>query len=486
MSRTRAAQQQIQIQRRIAQDRQFASLVAARDADRVALQNAKWEAKTDARVERHNFNKKVEAATSRLRDNLMERRAKLRALLAAELDSYKFELANCEETTEQRRARMLDEARRLHQDGELERTRVAEEKSMQRWREECDELRTHATRVNNISVRNARNDQLSELTDRRNQELDYERKCAEMHFQDYDKKQERFKLEKERAQTMNADMVNALDRQLGEKADQAAQRQAEHEDEKRLLNEMWELDNVMAVRREQARKEKAQIKRAGLDQFNDQQKAIKASEKKVERDFDLALIKEYLEQETRKDAEDADKRRRLREEARTYRAYLVDQMQKDEDFDRRLDRMRQAEADAEYAKQVERWTKEDNARNTLMQEVLADRKAQIVAKADEKKQQKEADRLAHHRMMAQAEFNQQCEREEAEERFRAARENQDALVVQRQIKNTQKQLKQDEKVQERINFERAEQNRKLLLQEELHRNPNASRSFGRKTATWFY
>lgn len=70
----------------------------------------------------------------------------------------------------------------------------------------------------------------------------------------------------------------------------------------------------------------------------------------------------------------------LREEMRIYREYLAEQAREEERREKELDTLVNAEVEKNWAKRLEQWRKEREARRKLMQDVLDTRKKQIEEK----------------------------------------------------------------------------------------------------------
>ena len=72
----------------------------------------------------------------------------------------------------------------------------------------------------------------------------------------------------------------------------------------------------------------------------------------------------------------------LREEVRIYREHLAEQAREEEKRERELDALVNSEVEKQWAKRLEQWRKEREARKKLMQDVLNERKKQIEEKCE--------------------------------------------------------------------------------------------------------
>lgn len=72
----------------------------------------------------------------------------------------------------------------------------------------------------------------------------------------------------------------------------------------------------------------------------------------------------------------------LREEMRIYREHLAEQAREEEKREREVDALVNSEVEKQWAKRLEQWRKEREARKKLMQDVLNERKKQVEEKRE--------------------------------------------------------------------------------------------------------
>lgn len=70
----------------------------------------------------------------------------------------------------------------------------------------------------------------------------------------------------------------------------------------------------------------------------------------------------------------------LREEMRIYREHLAEQAREEEKRERELDGLLTAQVEKQWAKRMEQWRKEREARKKLMKDVMENRRVQIQEK----------------------------------------------------------------------------------------------------------
>ena len=91
-------------------------------------------------------------------------------MLQHEEQSYMSEIAVKQETTLERQARMRERAKELRDKRETERKEFVEEKLEQRWRDQCEEMRSLLTKKHQDEVCIERSEQLRLKAERKERE----------------------------------------------------------------------------------------------------------------------------------------------------------------------------------------------------------------------------------------------------------------------------------------------------------------------------
>lgn len=91
-------------------------------------------------------------------------------MLQHEEQSYMSEIAVKQETTLERQARMRERAKELRDKRETERKEFVEEKLEQRWRDQCEEMRSLLTKKHQDEVCIERSEQLRLKAERNERE----------------------------------------------------------------------------------------------------------------------------------------------------------------------------------------------------------------------------------------------------------------------------------------------------------------------------
>lgn len=110
----------------------------------VALKGA-WEHKTDRKIVKNIVRDRVADIKKRKQSDLVQRRQKLAALLAAEDKVYEQEFMESLETPEQVRAKMAERLNELKAQREEERQQIVQQAYDRKFKMETDDLRREET-----------------------------------------------------------------------------------------------------------------------------------------------------------------------------------------------------------------------------------------------------------------------------------------------------------------------------------------------------
>ena len=138
----------------------------------------------------------------------------LRQLLEKEKQQFQQELVSKEETTDERIERMKARVAELKESREIKRKAFAQEKLLERWRNECDELRLIDWQTSEKALTDARKMQLQEQAEIKKELALENQKYHELWERDRLKKVEREKQDMLAQQKLNAEMVAMLDDQM--------------------------------------------------------------------------------------------------------------------------------------------------------------------------------------------------------------------------------------------------------------------------------
>jgi hypothetical protein len=414
--------------------------------------------------------------------NLAERRQRLKALLSAEDVQYRDEVAQLQETTEQRAEKMLDRARALKTQRLATQRQIAQDAYQRQWRDGCDDLRT-------LESEAFKRHCLGEIAKQREAKIVNAEKEAQR-------------------EAGLAEMAENVRLQLEEKERrEALERKAAINDNRNaLLAQM--VDSRRA--RQEAQDRLAADRRAISDQLakdaeDNRQAAIALIAHKRDlnnktRDFNTSVLLRKQEAAARRQAEDklmldmnnakyqkelalrADDKAARQRDMREFRDFLADQKVLESKQNLLRERLAQEEMDKVNNKRDAFMQKQADARAKLMADVHASRQAQIEHKNNLKisaQEQKALDAIQLKKMIE--EEQRQTQEEEARERELALHHRTD---LEKQIQNSRmrKNLEYSRAQLDRELADASEAQYRAFLERENKPQQYVPPSFGLKTA----
>ncbi|XP_038077706.1 cilia- and flagella-associated protein 53-like [Patiria miniata] len=428
-----------------------------------------WERITDRRIQLNTVSRKVKGLMLEQEFTLEDRRERLRQLLAAEDAQYLEEMEASQETMLERQAKMRERAKFLKEKREKERLQVVAEKLDQRWREECEELRSTLTRRHMDEVCLERGEQLRIKADMDQQSQAEEKMYADLWHQDMLAKAAREEREAQERHARNQETLKTLQKQKA--ALEAKKQDAKRlkEEEGRLLAEERELRKMEEQRAQQEKLAKQQQAREDIATNIRLKTKRRAKEMQEELALDMNILEKLLSDSRNEAMEIAQRKKELREEDQRYREYLRQTAREDEERDREIDKLVDAEVQRQWQKRLDEWARQREARKRLMDNVLAVRRQQVEAKlAENAKAQIE---LQKERELMQAAMDEH-KRLEEEKLAGIRRENlayQDDLLGQLDYTRRQHEMDKDEEHREYLKGLEAEAEYQAKLKEALAR-----------------
>eukprot|EP00818_Percolomonas_sp_WS_P002080 CAMPEP_0117451162 /NCGR_PEP_ID=MMETSP0759-20121206/8861_1 /TAXON_ID=63605 /ORGANISM="Percolomonas cosmopolitus, Strain WS" /LENGTH=485 /DNA_ID=CAMNT_0005243745 /DNA_START=145 /DNA_END=1602 /DNA_ORIENTATION=- len=455
----------IQQRRKLEDTRQFYNHITQEDQKQRFL--ADWERNTDSKIQSRQIQERYKELRQKAKLELEQRRDRLAEKLAFEDEMYKEELDNRQETTEQRRSRLEARARQLKEARENRNKEFAQEQLYRKFLAESDELRDAKSRAMVLQYAKAREQQKDEKEDRKRFEEEEKRVYDELWEQDRLEKEKR----KMREDRIQLEKNRQLREHLTEQVDIIEQKKLEmkalEEEEARLMKEKWEIEDQEEQRAILRKKKEDEKLQEEVDRFNKRKQLIRQKEVEEERQLDLRMIQHVLEKEAQETAREREYKSELRRQAREYQALLLAQMQKEKEDESELERLRDEDAEKQYAKRQAQWDAEQRARDKLMQEVIEDRKRQNAYKL--KKAQEDKTRAEAERAQLESAIDRQLRIEEAQHlnKKKALEEHQEYLKRQMEAKReTEHAISHMERAQQKAQIE-ANRAYEMALQREL-------------------
>ena len=306
----------------------------------------------------------------------------MKALLEADNLKYQAELEAAQITPDQRIADMRERVKQLKQKKEQIRQDIVSEKLLQKWRNDCDDLRSLNSKMLEKQCSKIRDLQVAALAEKRVLELEKKKYFDHLWELDRLKKLQREEQDKFRREQLDRQCLEILRQQI-EFLKAQRQQEAELKKHEALLNR--QAQETLKIEEERAHQEKLREQaamRKDLDDFNKKKLLMRQEEMRLSLESDLAFIAQLLEQENQDREEKSRKRAALRQEMLMYREHLMEEQEKEKHFQKQLEKMYEFEAEKAWKKRAETWIKEIRARDKLMKEVIETRKMQIQYKCE--------------------------------------------------------------------------------------------------------
>eukprot|EP00045_Choanoeca_perplexa_P011594 m.123740 g.123740 ORF g.123740 m.123740 type:complete len:499 (-) comp15686_c0_seq1:2920-4416(-) len=407
-----------------------------------------WEASTTRRLQQKRATRRLAELTLAEEAKLEARRQRLKALLEDEERLFLAEAAATVETTLDRQAKMRDRIKTLRETREAERQQVAEAKKQELFLRNCDPVRLVQQQQNLKAVVAAREEQL-QIKQRRQQ-----------HEQAVDAMYDQLWLEDKRAKDAKAERDASAAKQRTRKQQAVLQQQRaaveqarERErllkaEEERLRQQEAELMLQEQQREQEQAQRKRQRMRSELNRHNQQAIQRKQAQQQAELEEDIKLLKDVLAAAEGEDEVQVANRQRMTREMQLYLKYVHEMKAQRAEFEQAVEHFHLQEAEKAMQRTQARLDREQAARDSLMQEVMATRQEQVASKL----QGVEQDQLE-----AAKEFEELMQAIEAHDRIEAEekaagleRQRQHAVMLQQQAASNRR-LRQEE--EQRIDAE---------------------------------
>eukprot|EP00041_Stephanoeca_diplocostata_P037877 m.1454369 g.1454369 ORF g.1454369 m.1454369 type:complete len:503 (-) comp25119_c0_seq14:262-1770(-) len=359
------------------------------DVNRRSLHRAKFEDGTDARIRRKTIEQKTQRILDERETALEQRRAKLRALLAREEESYGEFVEASVETPIEKMARMREQVKQLREAREQERLVFVKDMEDQAWKNNCDPLRGARNRQVALATNEHHRVQMREKEMLSQMEAERDQMYDELWEGDRVAKERREKYEEHQRQIEMQKTTEVLMEQIAMQERNRHQEKLNRETEQRLRLEearmMEEEDRLKMNDKINAQRRFKSI----LDKDAAERQAYAETISKEDMAADLQLLEE-IESERKNTKELAQQRKmQLKREAMEYLEFLQ-QM-------RELNKQREADRDAfideegrrARAKQNSGWREHKAKRIAMMNDVIATRREQIRLRKEENERERQ-------------------------------------------------------------------------------------------------
>ncbi|KAJ3218540.1 Cilia- and flagella-associated protein 53 [Dinochytrium kinnereticum] len=439
-----------------------------------ALKSTFEETSTNAIRRNHLFRRLEELKTCE-DIKLEQRRQRLRKLLEEDEARYSAELLRNEETQGSRLEKMKNRMEELRSRREAERQQVVEEKLLQRWRGQCDELRAIESKLLEREVAEQRADQLVEAEEKRARNLEEKKYYDNLWEQDRQMKIAKEEAEKHRQKEMNAATTAILEAQLELLRKQAMEEERLKQEEAILMREEMLMRELEDERKRQRKLAEQRIIRTELDKFNKIKIEQRAKEVRESLEMDMRIVNEFFRMDQSEAETKSRRRAELRKEMQLYREHLLEQQRIEREREKEIDRLQREENDKLWRTRAEKWKKEQQARDRLMQEVLQGRKEQLKYSIDQNNQRLLTIQEERENVLRQIEAAQRVEEAERQQKEVMINQYRESLAAQMEATEEKRRDDRRKVEMEAVAFKVADERYRDLLASEVERTVYKSR-----------
>ncbi|KAI8821359.1 tumor suppressor, Mitostatin-domain-containing protein [Fimicolochytrium jonesii] len=340
-------------------------------------QQSRFEEYTEDSMRRSRVSERFKQLKVEEDGKLEERRERLRQRIAQDEDRYQAELVASRPTKESRVYAMRARVSELKAKREAERQAVVGDKLLQRWRNECDELRVVESKILETEVTNARASQLIEHEQKRALAVQEKQYYDQLWEQDRLKKIEREEKDNQIRRERDLATKLALEEQLKLLRLNAENEERLKQEQGVLMAQEIELQRLAEERAHEQKLQSQRLIRLDLDTFN--KNRILARQKEVQEalELDLKIVNAFFRMDEQEREKQSRRKEELKREMKMYMDYLREQRRVEAEREREIEELYAQENAKLWQTRTEKWQREQAARDRLMQEVIAGRKEQL-------------------------------------------------------------------------------------------------------------
>eukprot|EP01060_Flectonema_neradi_P009334 TRINITY_DN16659_c0_g2_i1.p1 TRINITY_DN16659_c0_g2~~TRINITY_DN16659_c0_g2_i1.p1 ORF type:complete len:510 (+),score=132.67 TRINITY_DN16659_c0_g2_i1:64-1530(+) len=423
-----ASDRQIQLRRR--QEEQLAAAESAVGVDRSLRQYAKWETRTHQKIKANELVRRMDTAQGRHDETLEKRRRRLAELLQREKEMYEAELEDINETQEQRRDRIAEQALGLRAEREKLRNNFANEQRERAFRSNCPQLIEANSRANLLQVSADRSQQLEWNEQKKKSEKREESYYDALWNEDRERKEQRAISDLTKQRNMKIQLQETLATQkMAQKRDKEARKEAE-----RIEGEQFKADLIKGAKEDaerELRRREHQHELGRLNkQYNMELEQMRSEVQRKELETDKKLLSDLLEKVKEDEEKERESKRQSRIAAVAHMKEVEKQMMTAAGAETELDRLWQIESNKEWDKREAKWKAEQDKRDTLLRDTFRERGLQVQQNREKRLADKTKGETEREDMIRDIEKLQKKEKEQATKRFEVAKNYQKCLIEQ--------------------------------------------------------
>lgn len=361
---------------------------------------SQFEETTNLAIRRKKLQARLEELKNKETLKLEERQNRLKELFKNDNDKFRQELMAKESTTDSRVDAMKARVAELKAKREAGRQKIVEEKLLQQWRQQCDELRQANSMILDKEVALSRSSQLLEKEAQKAAAAKERQYYDILWEQDRQKKIQREEQDRLHRYELNQNMIKTLGEQLAMLKAQAAEEKLLKQEEANMMAETFRYLEEEEERERIAQYEGQRQTMLELDLTNADIREKRQKEADEAFALDLNIINECLKQDELERKAKSAEREALKKEMQAYRDHLLAQKEIEKEREKEIEAKYKVEDEKLWTKRSERWKKEQKARDTLMREVLNQRQEQVKYRLEQNRLAQENIRLEKEKVEA--------------------------------------------------------------------------------------
>jgi cilia- and flagella-associated protein 53 len=395
---------------------------------------------SDKKSKLKQIHRNVESIMNQQNISLNERRTRLKYLLTNENRNYEYELFNMQATPNERALQLKQKADDIKRRKDEANLKFVEEKMDEKWRLECDDLRTFESKKIQASMKAEHLRQMEEKVCERRHKMEEDAIFANLWYEDIKAKKQREEIDAQRAKDKNKETAHILRQQIDVLEEQRQEERRLRNENVKLVEEQINIDKLEKQMDYRKKLENQAARREELDQCVRIKLINEAKRAKEEAAFDLMALEESLASFHNEDEERALRKQQLMKEQKQYRQYLEQQYEEEKRQQQQLDIIINIEIEKQFAKQLARWKAEREARKKLLNQVIKERQQQINDKIERNKSRQGELAREKEQMNRIIEMNKVEEKMERDQLLSKELNYQNDIIQQIDYNSKQKQL----------------------------------------------
>ncbi|CAI9727089.1 Hypothetical predicted protein [Octopus vulgaris] len=346
----------------------------------LATNHISWEEITEKKMVDSAVKRKVRCKFEEEEKQLEERQLRLKKLLSDEENALLNEIESVPFTIEQQKESMRQRAKQLREKREEERQKLVQEKLDQKFRLECDPLRTATSKrlVQEIAEEHRRNSNKLELICKEKQMVDGI--FREMNKKEYQKMLEKEEKENKERKARNKEVANVLREQMAELEENKRREEKLKEEELKLLKEQAILDEVKEKRDLEEKRRLQQETRGIFEKSIKEKLRRKVEDEREELESDIKALETLLEKYGEEERQKQQRKLECQKETQSYLKYVRSLLAEEEARKKEMERMIHEDIEKQWQKRLKQWRLDREMRRVLMDDVLRIRSRQVMDK----------------------------------------------------------------------------------------------------------